>query len=328
MLKIKGFIVVLIGVVLLCVYPGAAAAGEGSATGWALKGGKWRYYDHGVMKTSWVFDSNKWYFLDQGGSMKTGWVLNGGKWYYLDGSGAMQTGWVLDGRHWYYLDKTGAMKTGWLLDGGRWYYLDKNGVMKTGWVAVDGKWYYLAGSGAMQTGWVKELNNWYYLDSNGAMVTGWQSISGNWYYFDTQYGGMVRQNFVGGYYLMNDGRMTYAGSADVVSVVEGLKKWIDVGITKSALQAEMGDAYHDLEGIEGENYWLYTLKVDGAADYKAVKWAADDLGAEDLANGSADIIVLAYWDRDEKAFQVTIDYFNAAHKFHHYHSSKFDYEYN
>lgn len=70
------------------------------------------------------------------------------------------------------------------------------------------------------------------------------------------------------------------------------------------------------------------MKVAADRNVQAVKGDADDSGAEDLAKGSADIILLAYWDANEKAFRVSMDYFNAAHKFHHYYSAKFDYEYN
>ncbi|WHY77404.1 hypothetical protein QNH20_25645 [Neobacillus sp. WH10] len=322
MQKIKRFWVLLVGSVLLLGYPGVAAAG------WALEGGKWHYYDHGLMKVGWLLEDGRWYYLDQSGAMKTGWVSDGGKWYFLDRSGAMKTGWVLVDGKWYYLDQSGAMKTGWVLVDGKWYFLDRSGVMKTGWVWDNGKWYNLSSSGAMRSGWLMDKGSSYFLDQSGAMVTGWKSISDDWYYFDKWDGAMKRQNFVGGYYLMADGRMTNAGNAEVVSAVEDLKKWIDVGLTKLELQEKLGASYHDLVGIEGDKYWQYTLKVTDAGNVKAVKWDADDFGTEDLAKGSADIIVLAYWDGDGKAFRVSMDYFNKAHKFHHYYSAKYDYEYN
>lgn len=306
MLKMKWLLVGLLGVVLLHVYPGAAEGEE--PAGWSLEDGKWHYYDDGVMRT--------------------GWVLDGGKWYYLDGHGTMKTGWVLDSGKWYYLDSHGVMKTGWVLDSGKWYYLDVHGAMKTGWLDLGGRSYYLDGRGAMVTGWKWIGSSWYYFEGSGARAEGWRYLSGDWYYFGLSDGVMLRQNFADGYYLMDDGRMTKAGNAAVVSVVEGLKKWIDVGVTQAGLRERLGVGYHDLIGIEGEHYWLYTLKVADARNYRVVKWAADDFGAEDLAKGSADIIVLVFWDSTKKAYQVTMDYFDAHHKFHHYHSAKYDYEYN
>ena len=44
--------------------------------------------------------------------MRTGWVSNGGKWYYMDANGVMQTGWLQNGGSWYYLDGDGVMQTG------------------------------------------------------------------------------------------------------------------------------------------------------------------------------------------------------------------------
>jgi len=346
---IKRLLLVLLGVTLLFGYSGPAAASGASATGWALTAGKWHYYDHGVMKKGWVRDGSRWYYLDQSGTMVTGWVLadgkwyymaqsgamrtgwvqDGGRWYYLDSSGAMKTGWVQDGAVWYYLDKSGVMKTGWVQDGGRWYFLTNSGIMKTGWTKVTGKWYYFANSGVMQTGWLEYGNSKYYLDPSGVMATGWRSISGEWYYFGDETGVMVRKNFVNGYYLMGDGRMTNAGSMSVAAVVDLLKKSIDVGISQPELQTLLGSLnHHELVGIEGESYWFYPLKVIADGAYQSVAFAGDDVGAEDLAKGAMDVILLVYWDADGKAFQVSMDYFNDAHKFHHYSSYRYDYEYN
>lgn len=305
--KMKKLLVGLLAVVLLHVFPSVVTA-EGNPAGWVLKNGSWHFYDKGMMRTGWVLDAGKWYYLGKDGTMRTGWVLDAGKWYYLD--------------------KHGAMKTGWVLDGGKWYYLDQHGAMKTGWVLVSGTWYYLNASGAMRTGWLDLSGQHYYLENSGAMVNGWKWIGSNWYYFGPRDGVMMRQNFADGYYLMDNGRMTLSGNAAVVYIVEGLKKWIDVGVTQSGLQSKLGAGYHELVGIEGEKYWLYTLKVTNPQNYNAVKWDADDFGAEDLANGSADVIVLVFWDSSKKAYQVSMDYFDANHKFHHYHSSKYDYQYN
>ena len=155
-------------------------------TGWVADKGKWYYLDKtGAMKTGWILDNNnKWYYLDGSGAMKTGWILDKGKWYLLDKSGQMLTGWVHPGGTWYYLERSGAMKTGWLWDKNKWYYLDDSGAMRTGWVKTGGKWYLLDGSGAMRTGWVK-AGRWYYLDKSGAMKTGWLKDNGKWYYLNS-----------------------------------------------------------------------------------------------------------------------------------------------
>lgn len=302
----------LLGAVLLYMVPSVVAAeGNGNpATGWVLQSGKWHFYDgNGVMKTGWLLDRGTWYYLaSQDGAMKTGWVNDHGKWYYLDGHGAMKTGWVQVSGTWYYLDSHGAMKTGWLELGSRTYYLNPSGAMATGWR------------------WIG--TSWYYFDASGARATGWRNLSGAWYYLSLRDGAMVRENFVGGYYLMNDGRMTNAGSSDVVSVVDGLKSWLDVGVTQAGLKEKLGLNYHDLTGIEGENYWLYTIKVTDSKNFKVVKWDKDDVGANELAAGEQDINLLVFWDSAKKAFQVGMDYFDGAHRFHTYRSLKYDWVYN
>jgi hypothetical protein len=137
--------------------------------------------------------------------MKTGWVYQGQKWYYLTSSGAMAKGWIKDRGTWYYLQSSGAMKTGWFKEGNRWYYLKSNGVMKTGWEAVSGQWYYFEASGAMKTGWLQLGNDKYFLDRSGAMQTGWINFGGDKYYFYTN-GSMARNTIIDGFMLGSDGK--------------------------------------------------------------------------------------------------------------------------
>jgi len=58
--------------------------------------------------------------------MKTGWLYNGGKWYYLNYSGAMQTGWIKYNGKWYYLYGDGHMAANTTVSG---YRLGKDGAM-------------------------------------------------------------------------------------------------------------------------------------------------------------------------------------------------------
>jgi beta-lactamase superfamily II metal-dependent hydrolase len=98
-----------------------------------------------------------WYFFDNNGKMKSGWIFNGGKWYYLNEKsdskgyyGTMLTGWqqvkYCNKTDRYYFDKSGAMKTGWIQLGGKWYYLNEKS---------DSKGY----CGAMLTGTHKLMRN-------------------------------------------------------------------------------------------------------------------------------------------------------------------------
>ncbi|MED1927842.1 3D domain-containing protein, partial [Bacillus thuringiensis] len=85
----------------------------------------------------WVNVEGKYYYLDTDsdpnkiGVMKTGWIKDNDKWYYLDGStdGSMKTGWFQENDQWYYLDANsgGAMVTGWNRTDGKMNYFKDNG---------------------------------------------------------------------------------------------------------------------------------------------------------------------------------------------------------
>ena len=119
--------------------------------------------------------------------MKTGWIQNAGKWYYLSSKGTMRHGWHKINGVWYLFAYTGEMKTGWVKYNSSWYYLRKNGSMATGWEKIDGKWYYFGGAGTMYTGpHVYQIGGTYYFfESSGALTekTGFQvSDKGNTFY--------------------------------------------------------------------------------------------------------------------------------------------------
>ncbi|MDU4892225.1 MAG: DUF5011 domain-containing protein [Clostridium sp.] len=152
-------------------------------TGWVKEAGKWYYLNEsGEMHKGWLNLKGTWYYLKDNGEMATGWLKLGGTWYYLQPGGQMATGWLNLSGTWYYLQPGGQMATGWLNLGGTWYYLQPGGQMATGWQRVNGKWYYMNIYGAMETGWVRVNSSWYYLNAYGEMVTGWAYINNNWYY--------------------------------------------------------------------------------------------------------------------------------------------------
>ena len=63
----------------------------------------------------------------------------------------MKTGWIKEYGKWYYLDDSGAMKTGLQTIGGNEYYLSTSGAMQTGWQNIGDDTYFFADSGARQT---------------------------------------------------------------------------------------------------------------------------------------------------------------------------------
>ena len=80
--------------------------------------------------------------------MRTGWVYDGGKWYYMSSSGSMMTGWIKDGNTWYYMHSSGAMASNEYVGG---YWLNPNG-----------SWTY-----PHKATWRKSGNRWWYEDNSG-----------------------------------------------------------------------------------------------------------------------------------------------------------------
>lgn len=125
--------------------------------------------------------------------------------------------WVQNYKGYRYQYKTNKYyKNCWKKINGKIYFFDKKGYMVTGWVKYKSAYYYLneaAGSsnGALLTKWRTLGGKRYYMsNTTGAMFTGWNTISGKRYYFDKSsknLGAMVKNKWVGSYYLNADGSM-------------------------------------------------------------------------------------------------------------------------
>lgn len=114
------------------------AAISAKKDGWVKAGTNWFYYTNGTVKTGWLQDKEKWYYLDVKGIMQIGWVQVASKWYFLNDSGVMQTGWLRDKNKWHYHADSGAMYASTcLMINSKWYCFDKSGAMIEGNVAVD-----------------------------------------------------------------------------------------------------------------------------------------------------------------------------------------------
>lgn len=100
---------------------------------WEKINNNWYLFDSkGYMLYGWQYSNgSNWYYLglEDDGAMKTGWVFNDNKWYYMNSNGAMQIGWLKINNKWYYFDKSGAMQTGWINVDGKDYLLYSNGEM-------------------------------------------------------------------------------------------------------------------------------------------------------------------------------------------------------
>lgn len=100
---------------------------------WEKINNNWYLFDSkGYMLYGWQYSNgSNWYYLGlkDDGAMKTGWVFNDNKWYYMNSNGAMQIGWLKINNKWYYFDNSGAMQTGWINVDGKDYLLYSNGEM-------------------------------------------------------------------------------------------------------------------------------------------------------------------------------------------------------
>ena len=161
----------------------------------------------------WVQNGSAWYhYKDNGSLTKNAWVGN----YWVGADGRMVTNSWVDNNN-YYVGSNGvwvrnAKKTGWVQSGSTWYYYNSQGQLERNrWIGD----YWVGSDGKMGTNsWVD--NNNYYVGADGLWVknakkpevkkTGWVSNGGVWYYYNKE-GQMVKNAWVGNYWLGSDGKM-------------------------------------------------------------------------------------------------------------------------
>ena len=170
---------------------------------------------------------------------------------------------------------------GWVKSGNTWYFYNKNGTLaRNAWAGN----YWLGADGKMVTNaWVD--NGRYYVGSNGEWVKnaqkpaatttntakqGWVQSGASWYYLDAN-GSVVRNAWIGNYWLGTDGRMAtsswvdngryYVGSNGLW--VQGAKKQEE---KKQGWVKSGSDWYYfDQNGTLVRNKWAgnYWLGTDG-----------------------------------------------------------------
>ena len=229
--------------------------------GWVKNGSVWNYYYQGnIVKNAWIGS----YWLDADGKMATNaWVDNGR--YYVGSNGV----WVKDAK------KPEVKKQGWKKEGTAWYYLDEKGMpVKNKWIGN----YWLDADGKMATNaWVD--NKYYYVDENGlwdknkkridpvptGQHTGWVRSGSTWYYFSSE-GKLVKNKWIGNYWLADDGHMEtnawvdnsryYVGSngewvknpsknANINKILDIARSYLGVE-TESAGHKKIVDAYNSV----------------------------------------------------------------------------------
>ena len=223
-----------------------------AAQGWVKSGNTWSFYNKNGTLVRNTWEGNYWLGAD--GKMVTdSWVDNGR--YYVGSNGA----WVKDAK------KPEIKKQGWVKNGSTWSYYYQGNIVKNAWIGS----YWLGADGKMVTnGWVD--NGRYYVGNNGAWVkdakkSGWKKEGTVWYYLDDK-GTLVKNKWIGNYWLGSDGKMAVNTWVDNGRYyVDGNGAWVK-DAKKSGWKKEGTVWYYlDDKGTPVKNKWIgnYWLGSDG-----------------------------------------------------------------
>ena len=223
-----------------------------AAQGWVKSGNTWSFYNKNGTLARNTWEGNYWLGAD--GKMVTdSWVDNGR--YYVGSNGA----WVKDAK------KPEIKKQGWVKNGSTWSYYYRGNIVKNAWIGS----YWLGADGKMVTnGWVD--NGRYYVGNNGAWVkdakkSGWKKEGTVWYYLDDK-GTLVKNKWIGNYWLGSDGKMAVNTWVDNGRYyVDGNGAWVK-DAKKSGWKKEGTVWYYlDDKGTPVKNKWIgnYWLGSDG-----------------------------------------------------------------
>ena len=165
---------------------------------------------------------------------------------------------------------------GWVKTGNTWYFYNQNGTLaRNAWAGN----YWLGADGRMVTNaWVD--NGRYYVDANGAWVKGaqkpaaaqkqgWVQSGGAWYYY--YQGSVVRNAWIGSYWLGADGKMATSSWVDGGRYYIGANgAWVKDAkkpeVKKNGWIKEVNTwYYYNTDGTLARNAWAgnYWLGADG-----------------------------------------------------------------
>ena len=239
------------------------------------------YYftSNGYVKTGWLSVNNNWYFFKNSGCMVTSnWAGS----YYMDSDGKMKTNtFTPDG---YYCGADGVyVRNAWIKYNGNYYYMNANGLMtKNAWVGD----YYLGADGVMKTN--AFTPDGYYVGSDGAYYRNRWIKYENKYYYTNSAGLIVKNSWIGAYYLGSDGVMMinsftpdgYYVGADGAYLrnqkieVDGKEYYLNAA-GKVAKNQWVGDYFIDVNGNVVKNHWAGNYWCGAGGRYVKSSWVDD-----------------------------------------------------
>lgn len=246
-----------------------------------IQGKTYYFQSNGYVKTGWLSLNNSWYMFNADGSMIIGWHGD----YYFDENGKMKANAFVEG---YYLGADGKyVKNQWIKDGGKDYFMDANGkVKKNDWQGA----YYLGADGVMMTNTFTP--DGFYVGSDGAYYTNrWFKNQDKDYYVDGS-GKVVKNAWIGSYYLGEDGAMltsTFTPDGYYVGA-DGLwspSKWIQSGSYWWYRHSDGTYTTNDFEVISNQIYYF------DSNGYMVTGWK--QIGSDWYYFNSAGVMVKDAW---------------------------------